>query len=260
MLTGMPKQSEADLCAAFRAWLTARGWAVHAEVADWDLVAVGTAAQAGAVFYTGGHRHDGLLVPGLPVEPPAPVTVGIQAKLVASVEVLYQASQRSGPLLRCAVVPWASYEFLRVAALLHVAVAVQHTGGKKRYLRAAPEGFAVQATKQHYPQATPFWLPPVVQDIPAGVPSPAGRLTQWRLKALRVCAVGRARGHLTTADFQAAGVSHARWVEAGWMRQLPGKEGRRARYALTAAAPDAGFEAVWAQIVAAEQPATKEPS
>ncbi len=238
------KQSEADLCEAFRKWLKARGdCTVHPEVSDFDLV-VGCNAQLARLngFYSGPLN----LLPG-EGDPDFGIAIGIQAKLHANVEVLYQASTVYGPLLRCVLVPRASYEFLRVAAILNLAVAYQeHSWDRrgKKYWRPVEDGFKVQPAAGHYHQVKPFWLPPVEHPGPAGTPSPR-QLTKWRVAAIKLCYLARQQGFLTSADFKLAKVDMRRWIVEQWI-VCYAQEGRTKKYSLNADAdlPDKGWEEV----------------
>lgn len=196
------KFSEADLCAEFRAYLEKNyGAAVHPEVKDWDMVAVlGKVGQTEIPF--GAH-------------------LGIQAKLLANVEVLYQAAvqHRIAPRFRCVLVRRASSEFIDLAAHLGLMVAVREfrrsVFGRKSVWYTAEEGFKLYGSPRDF-GSKQFQLPPVVTSMPAGSRSPK-QLTPWKVKALGLCRLAAAQGYLTTEDFKRAGVDMRRWVTCRWI-------------------------------------------
>lgn len=252
--------SEAALCAEFKTWLQGRGFAsIYSEVSDWDMVCVGSPKHVGTTFYSGPdsalmHVDGGLTAP-----------VGIQAKQVANVDVLYQASQLHGPVIRCVLVPRASYEFLHVAGCMGLAVAhaeqeYNYYGVKKH--RRVEGGFKVQLTPTAYRQLRAFWLPPIAADLPAGVQSPK-QLTKWRVKALALCRMAREQGYLTTDDFRKEKVDHRRWITEGWMVKTEEvafqvDKKKRMKYVLGQHPPDEGWETISAQIAATTKQGTNQ--
>ncbi len=252
------KFSEADLCQEFRAWLESRGLIVHPEVSDWDLVVVGPPG-----WLDGGWNHDrvfkvdrGQFVPN--------AQIGVQAKLVANVDVLHQALETSpGTVLRCVLVRRASPEFITLADRLGLAVAVREVrrrvwGRNKDWERAA-DGFYITGTMKPFPVRKPLWLPPVVTNLVAGGPSPK-QLTKWRVGAIKLCSLLKTQGYLTTADFKSMGINPARWKNV-WIVASPEKilYGNNTR-ALTkyiikpgAVLPDEGWDEVAATITKESQ-------
>lgn len=246
---GDEKFSEADLCAEFRGWAKERGFLTYPEVSDWDLVLV-PSAQAVTP-----HHHFGLEG----TELPQGCQFVVQAKLLGNVDVLHQAVTTRGGNYRIVLVRRASNDFIELAAHLGLITVVRETcrrtwpGGKLAW-EQCPRGFLVYAgfSPKDWAQR-PLKLPPIEVDLPAGMPAPK-QLTQWRVKALKLCRILNQRGYLTTEDFKAQGVNPQRWREL-WLQDSGEKEGRLVRYVRRdgVALPDAGWEEISAQLAKAEQ-------
>lgn len=202
--------SEAHLCAAFIESLPL-GWIPYPETAGWDVL----------VVVPGGDQ------------------IGIQAKLRANIAVLAQAlparpervGSTRGPLFRAVLVPYADAAFSSVAVA--AGIGVLHALRDGRFPHAIqqwgwPTLAETIASWRLWEHRGPCELPPVVPTGPAGVPSPSP-LTPWRVGALRICTILRARGYVTRTDFAAAGNNASTWVARGWLR-ADGKEGRLTRY------------------------------
>jgi hypothetical protein len=180
--------------------------------------------------------------------------VAVEAKARANVEALYQARFRDtrvrgpAPDFRAVLVPKASRAFLEVARDLGVGVyTARHCGpwGGSRGVWNHPRKKVV-APRQRWETPRRLWTPPIVSERPAGEPCPSA-LTEWRVKALELCAVIRARGYCTTADFKRTGISITSWIvsrrHGPWLVR-DGEVGRRARYIEgPGGLPDRGFEA-----------------
>lgn len=266
------KQSEAQLCTAFRAWCEERGWIVHPEVAGWDLVLTvgepGTTKGPTGLYdpylELGAVRNHLSFIRGKTDQ------IGVQAKLHGNVDVLYQCTQdmKKGPAWRLILVPRAMPEFVGLADHLGFMVAAQEDriefGGFARgrvKWQAVDGGFRIHNQPKQQPISKQLDLPPVVTDLVAGGPSPSA-LTPWRVKALRLCRLLRERGHLTKADFKAAGVDTRVWLDRGWLTP----NGERAMVAglnqalpkwvpgpLAGGLPDVGWEKISADLAAKEK-------
>lgn len=227
----MPER-EADLCERFAEAARGQGWSVFPEVGGWDLVLV----WARASIYQGPQEGDQL---------------GIEAKLRPGVEALAQTHQRSrwkGPDFRGVLVPEASRDFAYLAAQLRLhTFDLKHCGTwepKKRprydrWQRSRVDIAVVDSMR--WERDRRLWLPPVPLAGPGGQPCPR-QLTRWRIGALKLCVLLRARGFLTTEDFKREKVDPSRWPRVGWL-VADGKIGRLTRYvAGPAPLPDVGYE------------------
>ena len=220
--------TEAELCALFRTAATGDGWTVYPEVDGWDLLLVW---ERKARPPTGVRRGD---------------QVAVEAKSRASVTAMAQCLDRcegavKGPDFRAVLAPRASEDFRRVAGALGIGIyTLEHCRPGERTPRSRRK--RVRAPERRMTFDEPLWTPPVVSEGPGGAPSPRA-LTPWRVKALRICALLRTRGWVTSKDFEAAGVSMTNWRKR-WIRR-DGSVGRLARYVLAEAHdfPDIGFEA-----------------
>ncbi len=212
----MAKQfkTENDLCLAFIKWAADQGWTAYAETANFDILLV--------------DRSTG-------------EQIGVEAKLVPNVKVLYQAIQYpgpDGPDYRAVLTPDCSGEFQHLATCLGLIcfkfMSVRY--GFSPHLK--PDQWQSNFRDNY---GVIYWaphnraeLPPIVPDIRhAGTASPI-QLTPWKLKALRLCAILGRRGWLDAEDFRMAAVDHRRWLISGWLKYAP----ERGRYH---AAPDLWF-------------------
>lgn len=179
--------SEAGLCDRFMAGARAHGWTPYPECAGWDIVLVNTDCQ-----------------------------IGIEAKLRPSIEALAQVVVRckwsdSGPLYVAVLAPRPSRAYRTVAAELRIhiydttALDTKDRYLVRRFYEEPPKTLARE-------WADDIALPPIVPKRQAGLPSPSP-LTPWRVAALKLCAVLRAKGHVTPADFKAAGIDSRRWTD-----------------------------------------------
>jgi hypothetical protein len=262
------KQSEAQLCAAFRAWCEALGWIVHPEVSTYDLVLTRAGVSIEQALRT--ERPLGLdAVAVTPYWIPGKADqIGVQAKLTANVDVLYQAvrDQRVGPTWRLVLVPSASSSFIGLAEHLGVMVAVQEDrrelGGFARgRVKRVPvdDGFRVHGRARSVPVTKQLELPPVVTNLVAGGPSPSA-LTPWRVKALRLCRILRAQGYVTTADFKSVGIDKRVWLDRGWLTvgservMVAGHNQSLAKMLPGSGLPDVGWEQISAELAKKETP------
>jgi len=214
--------TEAQLCAAFISWAKHFGWTAYAETAGWDLLMVNAAG----------------------------VQLGVQAKLTLNPKVMDQALERywhwncEGPDYRAVLVPTAGCGSLLAALGLGCFVPVDET--RYRY-RWSDDGRQEQEPISFVPQLPDFrgdlvqtlsgrvgcscsnwhdWnpekrhkLPQYVPDVVAGASGPV-QLTEWKIKALRLCAVLEMRGFVTRYDFNSIGLDYRRWIGPpnDWLR------------------------------------------
>ena len=176
-------KSEAELCSFFAEYARAVGWKVFPETSDHDLLLV-----AGADVRTMGVDVG--------------EQIGVQAKLLPNVEVLYQAMPhphaKAGPNYHAILVPRATQAFKVVAGRLGIIV-FEATGGPKdektlersvrNELMALPSHL-----KTYYPALS--WHPEIELWTQPGVPHQTS-ITPWKVGAVRLCMVGVERGFLT---------------------------------------------------------------
>lgn len=195
-------KTEADLCAAFLAWLkrTAPGVAAYPEWAGWDILLV----------------------------LPSGCQMGVQAKLRLNADVIGQAlpsrwgwGEDNGPDYRAVLVPDAGGSIHALASHLEVVVfeAQEDYDFKKRenLWRFSP-GFA---DGSHEPWFD--WNPPERHSVPetptdsiAGSSAPV-TLTPWKIRALAVLAELAVKGTITAKGMRELGVSPGRWMTYRWL-------------------------------------------
>lgn len=190
--------------------------------------------------------------------------IGVQAKILPNVTVLHQAVLgTTGPAQRMVLVRRATQEFIELAYHLGLAVAAReyrkrYFGNNSAWQRPTDGGFAIYSgiNPQAFKAARGLYLPPVVTNLPAGGAAPR-QLTEWRVKALKLCHLLRTKGYLTSQDFADAKVDMKRWKDMAWVVPRAEKEGRLTKYVMSsmpvAPLPDVGWEEVQAMILAAEK-------
>lgn len=244
------KFSESDLCAEARTWLEAGGWIVHPEVLDWDLVAV-PSPKGVSLSPPPGWRNGDVL--------------GIQAKLNANADVLWQTLNDNQVPWRAVLVRRSADPFIQLAKHLGFGVLVREKYERANWNREAgwtqcPLGLWVDFTAAERQRAigAALPLPPIVTDRPAGVRSPQ-QLTPWRVRALRLCRILRARGWVTSSDFKACGIDYRRWIDAGWLTNtgesamVEGSTRPLKKMAPGTGLPDIGWEKESEALAAVEQ-------
>jgi len=219
------RRTEADLCARFRAQLEP-GWTVHPEYAagveSWDMLLVLDSRREPTARESRADKRWG----GSYAPLSAGTQVGIEAKLRANVTVLRQAlpcdwqdvEVQPGPDFRAVLVPKATEDFRYVSKQLGIVV-----------LEAEPKvngylGPVATRLERHlrscvaWPHESRHRLPEVTVDGPAGVPSPV-QMTDWRIRAIKLCIRLRDHGYVTRGDFVELGIStttwYHRWLEKG---------------------------------------------
>jgi hypothetical protein len=219
----LPKPStEAELCDALTIAAQDDGWDVYPEVDGWDLVLVWTGrvevprsrgiARLRPETFDVGHQ------------------IAVEAKLRANVDAIWSAVERSRSDTRsgahadetAVLVPHAPREFVSLS---------RHLGLREITLadcdRSTRRGSGIVPRPAPRP-AQRLTLPPIALVGSGGSPSPR-TLSPWRIGALRIVAVLRARGYITRDDFRAHSVDRSRWVSAMWIKP-EGSIGRLARY------------------------------
>lgn len=202
-------ENEVRLCELFIDRARAEGFAVYPEVSGWDLVLVDTEG----------------------------VQLGIQAKMRPNVDVLSQAIKRAraGPRYRGVLVPKSTRAFR------HVAISLGLTVFSMKSIRPFRHHRMIHLEHMIEWKGEPLWLPPVPSQEKAGTPAPRP-LTQWRVKAIRLCLLLEERGYLTGEDFKRFGVNQSGWLTRGELKR-DGTIGRFARYVKGwAKLPIVGFE------------------
>jgi hypothetical protein len=199
--------SEAALCQTFIERATASGWTTYPEVDHWDIVL------------------------GLRADNGTETTIGVQAKLRRSWQLLAQASDQrpvTGPTYRAVLVPDAGTDsFKRLATALDL---VTYS------MRDLVWRDIMEPDQKFRWDDQPLVLPSVPGIGRAGTPAPI-RLTTWREKAVVLCHLLRSRSWVSGHDFERLGVSKARWLQMGWIESDDSRErwvyvdgSRRLRY------------------------------
>lgn len=198
--------SEAELCAVFMAWAKKAGWTPYPETAGWDVLLVG----------------------------PDDIQIGVQAKLRFNMHVLAQSlpdrwdlqCEAAGPDFRAVLVPDIPAGLGTIAGSLGITVfrptRFDHCRegpiieflpelGVNRFIRTWDENWHwCSPMKRHQ-------LPAYIPDVAAGSPSPV-RLTDWKIKALKVCARLELNGKVSRADFKQIGLDPRAWTgPRGWL-------------------------------------------
>jgi len=232
-------KSEAELCDAFATQARAEGFAVYPETSDWDLLLVDT---------------DG-------------AQCGVQAKLRANLDVLYQAlsygdpgeSDMPGPDYHAVLVPDASSGFRHIAHLLNLACFDARQTGRPESWRTWTIRDELKRTPAWF-HPSRCWTPPFeISHLGGGVPAPQS-ITPWKVGAVKLCALLRSRGHLTRQDFREAGIDINFWTQGRpvLLRSIPG-EGRKRLYVATGDGqlPDEMYPDVAAALAAAAATASE---
>lgn len=205
-------ESEAHLCDVFATDCRARGYRIYPEhEAGWDLVVV---------------APDGTIT-------------GVEAKMRGTCEAIYQAWDRSRrraqwdaehlPHHAATLVPAPlPTGFPEVAHQLGIgAIAYRVDGIKLASERGTYDRWSAGHDWERVEDqlrlgermSGGIWLPPVEGGVAAGVANPL-RVTQWKIRAIRLCLRLRRVGHLTTLDFRELGVDIRRWVAHDrWLRR-----------------------------------------
>lgn len=221
-----PFATEADLCAAYVAWMTTHGWLAYPETAGFDLLLVRRDT---------GHQ------------------LGIEAKLTLNAKVVdqilpgdsaYGGYYESGPDFRGVLVGGigGAHGLKRLLEVCGVMVFTPKPG-MQRWSRTRGNYVATEWEFPHEPSryecswhdwnpAKRCELPEIVPDVPAGVPAPI-QLTPWKIGALKVIALLELQGVVNRTEVRACGVDPRRFCASdGWLK--PEGEGRWSRGTLPA--------------------------
>lgn len=201
--------TEADLCAAFIAWVRRSAgkfnfgvktpvWIPYPETAGWDILLVGA---------------DG-------------TQIGIQAKLRFNLKVLDQtipdvwsAWNDEGPDYRAILVPSGDSSAENICGAMGVTLFCARSHWERGVVEFTPLLDMDTWRGWH------FWnpvrrhqLPQFVPDVVAGASGPV-QLTKWKIAALRIAARLELHGFVTRWDFKQIGIDIRRWVgPSGWLR------------------------------------------
>lgn len=254
----LPWSTECELCDDFTAGARALGWTVYPETAGFDLLLSG----------------------------PGGVQIGVEAKLRPNLAVVAQlcrhaaAARWGAPDYLCALIGRSTGDFGTVIGRLGfelvdggaVEKARYHDEWAAEWFRRHGRSYLASADAEGFenpwaavrPEYVADWrrfsdgsnrcaLPDFVPNLRAGVPSPL-QLTPWKMKAIRLCAVLRERGWVTTADFKALELDPTRWTRGArsWLVDSGVKEGRRSRLVARpgVALPDEQRPELTAQVLA----------
>lgn len=180
-----PFKDEAELCAALIERALEQAWLAYPETKGYDIVL----ARAG-------------------------VQIGVQAKMHFNAVLLRQilppraawgGVPADHPQHLAILLPTYDDDVSEICAALGIA-----------YFYYCPEAGSIvptllAATRWDHCSQLPLELPDYIPDVAAGVPSPVV-LTEWKIRALRLCAILEVRGYLTDDDFDAEYLDRRRWV------------------------------------------------
>lgn len=202
----MTYKTEADLCAHFIRLLP-EGWTAYPETAGWDILL--------------SRNEDGF-------------QIGVEAKLTLNAKVISQALERYaqygrdyGPDCRAVLVPAGkSHDFDLIATYLGIVI-IRLKPDDRYYparppLPLAPSKRGSEFSHRDWHEWWPterYALPAYIPDVAAGKPSPVS-LTEWKIKALKVCAIIDRNGFVTKADFVGLRLDYRRWMTPGaeWLK------------------------------------------
>ena len=203
-----PYSLENELCNVLIKFARENGWKVYPETSGWDLLLV------------------------------KDIQMGVQAKLKDNVEVLAQALS-TGTNVRAVLIPVASKKFRKIANTLGIFI-IEGLVRKKdalgrRYWAREIKTALDSYSKKHltYPKNL-CWAPDVEINVPAGVKSPRS-ITEWKIKAIKLCIKLNERGYVTSKDFKDAKLSMTIW-KIKWLVDSGKKEGKLVKYTRSAKA------------------------
>lgn len=215
--------SEAALCDEF-ARIIPEGWTCYNEVSGFDMVVV----------------HDA-----------TGTQIGVEAKLTLNAKVLVQAMSGrwrcgAGPDFRAVLVGKVVAENELIADELGITVLKLRERRKRgrNWMWQGPErpefevrpalpmidpaprvtmqGAAWMHREDWHDEAPVkrLWLPDYVPDVRAGCPAPM-MLSDWKIKAIRVCVYVERHGSIDRKTFKALGIDPSRWMTGNWLAQAP---------------------------------------
>lgn len=211
-----PFATEAALCAAFLECIP-KEWVAYPESCGFDIVLA--------------HRETG-------------AQIGIEAKLVLNTKVLCQAVKDRaryavGPDYRAVLVGKTVAETAELAD--HLGLTVLTVKPRERHVwrggvNSSENWYSSPALPEpakYRTDASTWWtseawqdeapssrlsLPEYVPQVAAGVPAP-NKLTDWTIKAIKLCILVERCGTVTRAHFQALKISPTRWCDGLWLAQ-----------------------------------------
>lgn len=193
--------SEADLCRAFLSAVP-RNWIAYPETAGFDILL--------------SRDDDGF-------------QIGVEAKLKLNATVLSQITEcryrDDGPDCRAILVPaGAAGSVGAIASRLALTVLVAYDPEEARWRWGSM--FSPQLPSEteryhneHWVELCPIrrcQLPEYVPDVEAGMPAPV-RLTDWKVKAIKIAILLEQRGFVTRAEFKALHIDVRRWLDDRWL-------------------------------------------
>lgn len=202
-----PYKLESELCNVLIKYARSTGWKVYTETSGWDLLLV------------------------------KDIQIGIQAKLKDNIKVLVQTMPSShdeaGPNVRAILVPRASKEFKIITNALGLFVIeglVQIRGklGRKYWSKEIKTNLDKYNKKYITHPKKLCWTPDIEINVPAGVKSPRS-ITEWKIKAIKMCYKLQKKGYLTSKDFQEAELSITIW-KIKWLIDCGEKDGKLTKY------------------------------
>lgn len=193
-------KAETDLCKAFIDSLE-KGWTPYPETAGFDILLVriedgfqiGVQAKLKLTALALAQGLEGWSYGG--IGPDCRAVLVPDGKTVAGVETL--AGRLAITVIRCGPKGWKNaYTYSpRLPAL-----------GSRPYGGDWHELVPLQRCK----------LPDYVPDVAAGASAPV-RLTEWKIRAIKISVIAETKGFVTRADFKALHIDHRRWIDSRWM-------------------------------------------
>lgn len=200
-------EREADLCDLFmRDFNAMPGWTCYPEAANFDVLAV---------------HDDGR-------------QLGVEAKLTLNAKVADQILpmrngdffDKPGPDYRMVIVSKITVANAGIAKMLSMLGVEVLEPSVSRTLNGDEYGFSFHNLLEAAGQETSFggqylhdwnpgvrcYVPPLLQALPAGVPSPV-QLTPWKEKAIQLVALMRHQGFITAKQIAAHGHAVTRWTQ-----------------------------------------------
>ncbi|WP_282026826.1 hypothetical protein [Limimaricola cinnabarinus] len=202
--------SEADLCREFIGGLP-RGWTAYPETGGFDILLSRDA--------------DGF-------------QIGVEAKLTLNAKVICQAAEArsiwsvaaSGPDCRAVLVPESKTrrnDFGKLLDLLNIVVITFQSNGNYGHIINPQlpqfDGYGPATSWPEFAPVSRISLPDYVPDVIAGDSAPV-RLTDWKVKAIKIALTLEKRGWIARQDFKHFQISMSMWTQNGWIAQRPGEK------------------------------------
>jgi hypothetical protein len=225
--------NEAALCAAFISKLP-DAWTAYPETAGFDILLV--------------RKADG-------------AQIGVEAKMSLNAKVILQAIGHdsdwytgAGPDFRATLVPngCAGAEMKQIAARFGVVTIEMMSDDHNEYEATADHRRYGLKGRRKVPFFSPelpvpkgvwrdIWtdhcpidrcaIPEYVPDVGAGNPAPV-QLSEWKVKAIKICIILERRGWVSIADFKHLQIDRSRWLQMSWLKlsELRGRYERGSRH------------------------------